>query len=93
MDKKVKTTKNNRSNSVLVIKSKKGLNISVVNQNSRLKNHYISEQDKEMDRLAQEAVNAAIKKARVCGKPVARFDFSKGKAYLEYSDGQNKYIN
>lgn len=34
----------------------------------------ISSSDAEMDRRTEEAVKAAIHRAKVCGKPVARYD-------------------
>lgn len=53
---------------------------------------YISEGDAEMDRRAIAAVNAAIEKAKVCGKPIARYDKELKRAYLEYSDGRREYV-
>lgn len=53
---------------------------------------YISESDAEMDRRAVAAVNAAIEKAKVCGKPVARYDKDTMRAYLEYPDGRREYV-
>ena len=48
--------------------------------------------DIEMDRRAKEAVAAAIKKAKVCGKPIAGYDVITGQAYIEYADGTNEYV-
>lgn len=52
----------------------------------------LTEKDKEMDRRAEEAVAAAVYKARVLSKPVAHFDKEAVKAFLEYSDGHREYI-
>lgn len=52
----------------------------------------ISEKDAEMDRRAKEAVHAAIEKAKICGKPVAKYDIKLKKAYLEYANGEKKYV-
>lgn len=52
----------------------------------------LTENDREMDRRAKEAVAAAIYKAKVKGKPLARFDKDAVKAFLEYSDGHREYI-
>jgi len=56
------------------------------------KEHLISENDAEMDKRAVEAVKAAIAKAKICGKPIARYDADKKKAYIEYADGGRKYF-
>jgi hypothetical protein len=52
----------------------------------------ISENDSEMDARAKCAVKAAIEKAKVCKKPVARYDVEQKKAYLEFADGERKYV-
>lgn len=52
----------------------------------------LTEKDREMDRRAKEAVAAAVHKARVIGKPLAKFDKEAVKAFLEYSDGHREYI-
>lgn len=54
---------------------------------------YISEQDKEMDIRAKAAVKDAINKAKVCKKPVAKYDVKEKKAYVEYSNGEKKYVH
>ena len=46
----------------------------------------ISDQDAEMDRRAIAAVRSAIEKAKVCNKPIAKFDVETKRAYLEYPD-------
>lgn len=45
----------------------------------------------EMDKRAVEAVRAAIHKAKVCGKPIARYDSVLKRAYIEYPNGDRKY--
>ena len=52
----------------------------------------LTEKDREMDRRAKEAVAAAIHKAKVKGKPLAKFDKEAVKAFLEYNDGHREYI-
>ena len=53
----------------------------------------ISDQDAEMDRRAIAAVRSAIEKAKVCNKPIAKFDAETNRAYLEYPDGSREYAN
>ena len=53
---------------------------------------YISDTDAEMDKRAVAAVRAAISKAEVCKKPVAKYDINKKQAYLEYPDGRRDYV-
>ena len=48
--------------------------------------------DKEMDKRAQEAVKAAIHKAKIMKKPIARWDNKKQIAYLEYPDGRREEV-
>lgn len=52
----------------------------------------LTEKDREMDRRAEEAVAAAIHKAKVKGKPLAKFDKETAFAYLEYENGRREYI-
>ncbi len=52
----------------------------------------ISESDAEMDRRAMEAVNAAINKAVICKKPIAKYDKINKRAYIETPDGERKYV-
>ena len=46
-----------------------------------------------MDRRAIAAVRSAIEKAKVCNKPIAKFDAETNRAYLEYPDGSREYAN
>lgn len=54
---------------------------------------YISENDAEMDARAVEAVRASISKAIFCKKPVARYDLETKRAYIEYPNGERKYVD
>ena len=45
-----------------------------------------------MSKRASHAVKAAIKKAKVCKKPVAKYDVVQKKAYIEYANGTKKYL-
>jgi hypothetical protein len=53
----------------------------------------ISESDAEMDYRATAAVRSAIDKAKICKKPIAKYDTVTKKAYLEYADGKKQYVN
>ena len=55
-------------------------------------NDEISNEEREMDKRATAAVKAAIHKAKVCNKPVAKYDSRKKKAYIEEADGVKKYV-
>ena len=52
----------------------------------------LTEKNKEMDRRAEEAVAAAVHKAKVKGKPLAKFDKEAVIAFLEYRDRYREYI-
>ena len=52
----------------------------------------ISPSDSDMDNRVKHAVHAALDKAKVCGKPIAKYDTTTRKAYIEYPDGTRKYI-
>lgn len=60
-------------------------NVKVISSNQR---NYISDSDAEMDARAKEAVRAAVSKAEVCKKPIAKYDVVTKKAYVEYPDGR-----
>lgn len=38
------------------------------------------------------AVKAAINKAKICKKPIAAYDKEKKRAYVEYANGERKYV-
>lgn len=63
--------------------------VTIVSRNSRKS---ISENDSEMDKRTAYAVKAAIKKAKVCKKPVAKYDVVQKKAYIEYANRTKKYL-
>ncbi len=50
-----------------------------------------TEGDIEMDKRAKSAVKAAVKKAKVCSYPIASYDKSVNKPYIEYPDGRREY--
>lgn len=52
----------------------------------------ISKNDAEMDVRAKEAVKSAINRAKACKKPIARYDRTNGKAYIETADGEKIYV-
>ncbi len=74
------------------LNSRPGVKVRIVRKNSPTRNNYISDNDREMDLRAQEAVKGAIKKATVCGKPIAHYDAKTGKVYIRYADGKDEYI-
>ncbi len=48
--------------------------------------------DADMDNRARCAVRSALAKAKVCNKPIAKYDTEAQEAYIEYPDGTRKYI-
>ncbi len=52
----------------------------------------ISENDKEMDARAVAAVKFAIKRARICKKPIAKYDAEMKKAYIITENGKKTYV-
>lgn len=52
----------------------------------------ISANDAEMDARAKEAVRSAISRAKTCRKPVAKYDRSNRRAYIETADGEKIYV-
>ena len=57
-----------------------------------LKSGVITNRDYEMDYRASVAVSTAVKKAKITGNPIARFDKETGTAYLEYADGRRENV-
>ncbi len=51
---------------------------------------FISESDAEMDYRAEEAVKAALHRAKVCKKPVARYDMDTKKSIYRISKWRKK---
>lgn len=56
------------------------------------RDQYLTDSDREMDLRAAAAVEAAINKAKICKKPIARYDVEQKTAYIEYPDGSIKYV-
>ena len=52
----------------------------------------LSQEDKDMDIRAKEAVKAALEKAKVCKKPIARYDIETKRAYIEDVEGNRRYV-
>ena len=80
----------------MVTKVKKVGNISVTvvtDATSIQKKPFFSESDIEMDNRAKAAVRSALDKAKVCKKPIAKYDPKTKRAYVEYADGEKKYVN
>ncbi len=71
------------------IVKKDNLNIRVIMPGEVDEN--LTEDDIEMDKRVNAAVKAAIERAKVCKKPIARYDPVAKKAYMEYPDGTRKY--
>ena len=58
---------------------------------SHVKNH-LNKDDIDMDLRIKSAVKSAVSKAKICNKPVARYDVREKKAFLEYPDGVRRYV-
>ncbi len=71
------------------VNTKSGRVINVIS--SAEENNTLTVSDNEMDSRAVEAVKAAINKAKVCKKPIARYDKEKKAVYVEYANGERKY--
>ena len=57
-----------------------------------VKTGVIPDNDNEMDNRAIAAVTIAIKKTKILGKPIAKYDKETETAYLEYADGRREII-
>lgn len=75
--------------SAKIISGKK-YSVHVVGSKDQVK--YLSHHDAEMDKRAVHAVKSAISKAKVCNKPIARYDAATKKTYVEYANGERKYV-
>ena len=53
----------------------------------------VSPDDELMDKRVTTAVNSAIKKAKVCNKPIAKYDKRTKKAYVMQANGEKKYVS
>ena len=78
----------------IILKSGKRITVAKKNYSSErlAKAGDISCRDLEMDRRAVLAVKRALEKAKIFGKPIARYDKETGTAYLEYADGRRENI-
>lgn len=52
----------------------------------------LTPEDQEMDKRAKAAVKSAINKAKVCKKPIAKYDSRKKQAYVKMPNGDKKYV-
>lgn len=52
----------------------------------------LSNQDEEMDKRASHAVKSAIERAIICKKPIAKYDAVSKRTYIEYANGEKKYV-
>lgn len=52
----------------------------------------LSDHDKQMDIRAKAAVRSVLKRARVCGNAVAKYDKKTKTAYLEYPDSTREDV-
>lgn len=53
----------------------------------------VSKTDAEMDARAKQAVRSAIEKAKFCKKPVAHYDTVSKRTYVEYPNGEKRYVD
>ena len=77
-----------------VVKKIGNMTVKVVSGNdSSLRAKMISNNDIEMDRRAVAAVQSAIDRAKICKKPIARYDVATKRAFVEYADGSIQYVD
>ncbi len=67
-----------------------GMAVKVIDNTE--KQETLSQEDKDMDIRAKEAVKAALEKAKVCKKPIARYDIETKRAYIEDPEGNRRYV-
>lgn len=67
-----------------------GMTIKVID--AQEKDAFLTQDDKDMDIRAIEAVRAALNKAKICGNPIARYDIVAHRAYIENADGTIRII-
>lgn len=70
-----------------MVKEIKGANYSIKVVPESNREDYTTDFEKDMDYRAKQAVKAAVSKAEVCKKPVAKYDIATKTAYLQYPDG------
>lgn len=73
-----------------VVKTRSGKRINVISCGNQ--SHSITSNEAEMDARARQAVKAAVQKAEFCKKPVAKYDKTAKKAYIEYANGEKRYV-
>ena len=67
-----------------------GIVVKVVEKNEV--DNELLDDDKEMDDRATQAVKAALLKAQVCKKPIAKYDPKTREAYIVESSGNRRYV-
>lgn len=67
-----------------------GMTIKVID--SQEKDSFLTQDDINMDIRANAAVKAALNKAKICGKPIARYDIVTHRAYIENADGTIRFV-
>ena len=67
-----------------------GMAVKVIDNTE--KQDHLSQEDKDMDIRAKEAVKAALEKAKVCKKPIAHYDIETKRAYIEDAEGNRRYV-
>ena len=72
------------------VRTVKNYTINVISVNDH--RNAISDNDAVMDERAVQAVKSAIAKAKLCHKPIAKYDIDTKKVYIEYANGGRKYI-
>ncbi len=56
-------------------------------------NNTLTPEDIDMDNRAKEAVRVAIERTTFLKKPVGKYDPVTKRAYLEYPNGEKKYVD
>lgn len=74
-----------------MVKVKAGRTIKIVEVSEQ--SNFITSNDQEMDARAVEAVKTAVSKAKFCQKPIAIYEPQTKKVYVEYADGERKYVD
>lgn len=64
--------------------------IRIINSDNQIAE--LTPEDQEMDKRAKAAVKSAINKAKVCQKPIAKYDARKKKAYVILPNGDKEYV-
>ena len=78
----------------VILKSGRAVSVAKKNYSSEslVKSGVISSNDLDMDVRVVSSVSMAIKKAKILGAPIARYNKESKKAYLEYADGRKEII-